>query len=217
MAQAGKVRASGLFIFIMLVLEKLWKPARLCLGVWVAICVNLGDVVPARIHLCVSCSSQSTDMVTQASWWAPVHCRQANTVAMSRVSEPDTETHKWLTMIEGCPFTHWILWQQLLIFLHTRIVILFYPHSFQNMHNMKTLKKIGVPVKLHNNSKFRENIFGMTMEILAAWISAISHIHTLLSKICILTFSFIYENVRSTTVQSQTKCSLCLLLCWNVV
>lgn len=30
MAQPGKVWARGLFIFIMLVLEKLWKPASFC-------------------------------------------------------------------------------------------------------------------------------------------------------------------------------------------
>lgn len=41
----------------------------------------------------------------EPSWWAPVHCRQANMVGMSNVTEPGTEVHRWLTVIEGCPLS----------------------------------------------------------------------------------------------------------------
>lgn len=72
MAQPGKVLARGLFIFIMLVLEKLWKPASLCSRmVWFfvwgveGICVHLCVIVPVRTLLCVLCSSQPTETAGQ--------------------------------------------------------------------------------------------------------------------------------------------------------
>lgn len=50
MAQPGKVLARGLFIFIMLVLEKLWKPASLCLRMVWFFCLGVEGIC---VHLCV--------------------------------------------------------------------------------------------------------------------------------------------------------------------
>lgn len=42
---------------------------------------------------------------SQASWWAHVYCSQPNMVEMRSVMEPETDTHRWLTAIEGCPLS----------------------------------------------------------------------------------------------------------------
>lgn len=108
MAQPGKVLARGLFIFIMLVLEKLWKPASLCSRMVWFFCLGGGGYLCSSLCYCAcyaAVSLQRRRASTEASWWAPVHCRQANMVEMRSVTEPRTETHRWLTMIEGCPLS----------------------------------------------------------------------------------------------------------------
>lgn len=112
-AQTASVRARGLFIFIMLVLEKLWKPPSLCSRTlcffvwgWVFVFIAVFMHLAGSFFVCsTAVSLQRLWASTEASWWAPVHCRQANMVEMRSVTKPGTQTHRWPTMIEGCPLS----------------------------------------------------------------------------------------------------------------
>lgn len=107
MVQLAKIWARGLFIFIMLVLEKLWKRVWLCSHMvcffyWVrvgGICVNPCVSLSSGILLCLSYSSQITEARASAesSWWAPVHCRQANMAGICDVTgQGQKPTGGWL-------------------------------------------------------------------------------------------------------------------------
>lgn len=48
---------------------------------------------------------QRLQLGTEASKWALAHCSCANMVEMRSVTEPGTDTHRWLSVIEGCPLS----------------------------------------------------------------------------------------------------------------
>lgn len=70
-----------------------------CFGVWVSVGLHL--CVPGMLPLCGSTETAAR----HRGWWAPAHCSCANMVEMRSVTEPGTHTHRWLTVIEGCPLS----------------------------------------------------------------------------------------------------------------
>lgn len=62
--------------------------------------------------LFVSCGRGSTETAAghRGLLMAPAHCSCANMVEMRSVTEPGTDTHRWLGVIEGCPLS--VAWPQ---------------------------------------------------------------------------------------------------------